>query len=204
MLRLLLPVFTIAWLLLAAPASAIPTCQPGTMADYLALGAGGCFLLPDPDPFFRVSGFTYIGFNPEPVPSTEVGVIPGSISIQVNSLPLGWSNVAFSFTLAGVNGIQIGSDVLALGITGSNQSFRVDAVTVPGGSLTASENLQRTVVEFPGVPEQLVNVTGFADGGGIDRIGLSFSPTPEPAALLLVGTGAAWVGLVRWVKRRRR
>jgi hypothetical protein len=172
------------------------------MAEYLALGAGGCFL-PNPDPFFRVSGFTYIGSNPEPVPATEVGVIPGFISIQVNSRPLGWSQVAFSFTLAGVNGTLIGSDVLALGLTGSIQSFRVDAVTVPGGSLTVSDNLQLQAIEFPGFAEQLVNVSGFTDGGGIDNIGLSFSPTPEPTTLFLVSTGAAGLGLVRWWKRRR-
>lgn len=202
MLRVLLPVLTIVLFLMATPASAIPTCQPGTMADYLALSAGGCFL-PHPDPFFRVSGFTYGGFNPGPVPATEVGVIPGSVSIQVNHLPVGWSNLALSFTISGVNGILIGRDHLATSITGSNLSFRVDAVTVPGGTMTVSNDLQIPIIDVPDFPEQLVNVTGVIDSGRFDRIGLSFSPTPEPATLLLVGTGAAGIGLVRWMNRRR-
>jgi len=38
MLRVLLPVLTIVLLLMAAPASAIPICPSGTMADYIGFG----------------------------------------------------------------------------------------------------------------------------------------------------------------------
>jgi len=206
MFRVLPLVLTLVLLLMAGPAFAIPTCQPGTMADYLALSADGCFL-PRSDPFFRVSGFTYVGFDPEPVPASEVDVLVGPISIAAtNSRPLGWERVAFSFTIAGVNGIQIGRDVLAGGFTNPGTiplSFDVNVLTVPGGLLTLSNSLQQQFLELPGVPEQRIDVVGFAAPGGITNVGLSFSPTPEPATLLLVGTGAAGVGLVRWVKRRR-
>ena len=48
----------------------------------------------------------------------------------------------------------------------------------------------------PTVHLRLVGIAGQLE---LDQPG----PTPEPATLLLVGTGAAGIGLARWWKRRR-
>jgi hypothetical protein len=54
-----------AWI---APAAALP-CLPGTLSDYVALGAGGC----------AVGSSTFSGFTVEPFPGDAVNLDPGTI-----------------------------------------------------------------------------------------------------------------------------
>jgi hypothetical protein len=114
MLRVLLPVFTIVLLLMAAPASAIPICPAATMADYLGFGATGCNLSG-----VTISGFTYLGESrslPEGVlPAELVTVTPDrgpfpTFSIATDAGPTpppgadfdfrGWHSLFLDFKLA--------------------------------------------------------------------------------------------------------
>ena len=74
------------------------------------------------------------------------------------------------------------------------------AFTVTGGSLAAA---------FGGAGEvflltfnlQPSGITDFTGGGGVGLSDLKLTPIPEPATMLLVGTGA--LGAFGWMRRRR-
>ena len=55
------------------------------------------------------------------------------------------------------------------------------------------------VNQFNNIPLDIGTLT-FASAQDIT---FQVSPTPEPSTLILWGTSAAWVGLVRWLRRRR-
>jgi hypothetical protein len=240
MLRALLPVLTIVLLLMVAPASAIPICPPGTMADYLSFGSVGCQFNTLTFSNFSYSGIAkdFTGPNILPAPPSVITVEPftapgslgaGGAGLEFTSPPsptspplspggfhlVHWGSVSIGFDVA-ATGHGIVGNVLSgqLQSIANLQSASLGMSAVPGGTLAISQGVICFNNPFgPPPPSTCANpaVLSFAEtdgqavsigGTNIESIEAGFA-TPEPATLLLVGTGAAGVGLAGWVKRRR-
>jgi hypothetical protein len=210
--RGLLPMLMVAsFVLMPTPARAIPTCSAGTMADYIAL-TDGCQI----GGVMTVSDFSYFGFREffgagfSEIPASDIGVVP--------SLPYGPSGMRLTF-LGGWSGVEIdfridaegpwiqqyvlfllradnGAGVSAGGLTVGIGPGEVAGPGVPG---TAA---RRSFIPIDG---EFIHLTGVGRTSPIGVLGdFAFDAVaPEPATLLLWGTGAAGLGLARWVKRRR-
>ena len=99
--------FPLLLLLLASPASAIPTFSTGTLADYLAFGSDGC----------RFGELTFTNFAgsgaqfPLPLLSQPpVPALPGDISITP-SLPYGEGSASLFFALSPGIALNVSFDV---------------------------------------------------------------------------------------------
>jgi hypothetical protein len=236
MSRVLLPVFTLVLLLVAAPASAIPICPAGTMADYLAFGTAGCQFnsLTFSDFSYSNPGGVLLGlFGPRifpPPPPSEISVQPRSNPARLGSggaalwfapppppLPVFegngpyWDTVSIGFNVAGPRIVR--DDLSAVLQSIANlQSAGIGETAVPGGNLGIFQGVDCQRDPF-GPPPPCANPTSLSipftrfqeidiAGRNVNGFEAGFA-TPEPATLLLVGTGAAGLGVARWVKRRR-
>jgi hypothetical protein len=220
-------------LLMAAPASAIPICSAGTMADYIAFGSTGCNVKNLTFLNFSYSGSFKIFLNEErlPAPPSEVAVQPrtnpslgaGGAALGFSllrpppSLFIYWGDVTvgfevFSRTAPGIVGNRLSADLQSIA---NLQSAFISERAVPGGSLSIEQGVGcfGSPPLFPHFSPFCANPTNLSipftrfqeiDIGGTNVNGFEAGfATPEPATLLLVSTGAAGVGLVRWAKRRR-
>ncbi len=171
MLRVLPLVLTIVLLLMAAPASAIPICPSGTMADYLAFGSTGCNLNNLTFLNFSYSGFFSEGLSMGgvPGPPSEVSVQPRSNpSLGAGGAALGfsllkplpggpflggtyWGGVSIGFEVFARTGPGIGRDYLSaeLGSVAALQSADISEVTVPGGFLRIEQGASPCEGRFP-------------------------------------------------------
>jgi hypothetical protein len=221
MFRVLLSVFTLGLLLMPVSSSAIPICPAGTMADYLGFGAAGC----------QFNSLTFSHFSYTDFGGVTLGALgplvfppPSGISVAPRSDPtnLGSGGAALHMTpfFGSWEGVNIGFDVAGPGILRNDLAARLHTLadlqiadvilmTVPGGSLSGQASFTGCLehpscrdfsssISFPATPFQTV----FIFGGHFDDLDVGFA-TPEPATRLLVDTGVAGVGLVRWVKIRR-
>ena len=201
---------------LTTAAHAVPTCVPGTMADYLAL-SDGCRL-----GAITVSDFSYSGSTESieipgvfDVPPSQVSIIT-SLPFGASSLRLGfqggWTDVHISYTAeAGAPWIRqfnllfFGGGPSASGIAGggtpgaNDLSTLIDAVGFP------TTVRQFDTRSFDPISLTTISLSGgspahpFGDVGsfGFDVV------TPEPTTLLIWATGAAGIGLARWRRRRQ-
>jgi hypothetical protein len=240
MSRVLPLVLTIGLLLMAAPASAIPICPAGSMADYIAFGAAGCQLNS-----LTFSNFSYSEYNTRsgfdffpaflpfsvPAPPSEVSVQPrsdpaslgsGGAGLAFSSLPpfSRWGHVDLAFDVAGPGILRDDLSAFLPTLADLLSPFVSEFANPPGESVSLALPLR---CQFPNLNDphfdpaecprlaspkaiSLAAATPFQQidihGEDIGSVQTGFA-TPEPATLLLVGTGAAGVGLARWWKRRR-
>ena len=149
------------------------------------------------------------------------------------TLPVGgtWSGGDFhgpsSVTLDGIAHTQLGlalpfSDQLVLTLTGT--VLIPDFGNIASVVLTAPFQLDGLLTRFnePPFPNMVPDITEYelrgqgefllalhrtkptgADAWQWDSMTFDLQPIPEPATLLLWGTGAAGLGVARWLKRRR-
>jgi hypothetical protein len=158
MSRVLPPVLTLMLLLMAAPASAIPICPSGTMADYLGFGSAGCQFNSLTFSDFSYSGGVriFISGNPldffgtrilPPPPPSAISVLPlsnpadlgsGGAALQIAPEPrfLGayWEFVSIGFDVAGP-GIIRDDLSAALHSVANLQSGQLSESALPGGFL---------------------------------------------------------------------
>jgi hypothetical protein len=129
-----------------------------------------------------------------------------------------WGGVNVSFEVFARTGPGIVGDTLSahLHSVADLQSGFIGESAVPGGGLSRVQSFSLCSNHPPFLPPpppscedpaslsipftrfQEIDISGF----NVDSFEAGFA-TPEPATLLLVGTGAAGVGLARWWKRRR-
>jgi hypothetical protein len=233
MLRVLLPVLTIVLLLMAAPAAAIPICPSASMAEYVGFASQGCQFNGFRFSNFEYShpeGVILGIFGPRIFPSlSAISVQPrtspttlGSAGVALRFSPpktpfLGfggvyWDTVNIGFNVFAAEPWLVGNTVSAglQSIADLEPAF-LSETTVPGGSLFLFQRFNclgtpssppecgtSRGISFPAVQFQTVSIFG----DNVRDIEAGFA-TPEPATLLLVGTGAAGLGAVRWWKRRR-
>ena len=95
MSRVFLPVLALVLLLMAAPASAIPTCPAGTMADYLGFRSPGCQFNT-----LTFSNFSYSGIAKDFTGPTNLPAPPSVIMVEPFTAPgsLGSGGAGFEFT----------------------------------------------------------------------------------------------------------
>ena len=127
------------------------------------------------------------------ITASPVGTVGGTVTVN---------NTADDVLVGQSNGLVAGEAHAFPGL--ANGDFKVLVNFQPvGGFLSGPFALNLTVGTFNGVNTSL---TGFSAGnfnsGRIDGSGnLSFNVIPEPASLLLVGSGLAALG---WLRRRQR
>jgi hypothetical protein len=200
-MRILLAVLCV--LSLATAAYAVPTCVPGTMADYLALTEGcrsGGVTVSDFS--FSAPSGSAMDLLVTPAPGPTRGALrliltigePFSslgVTFTANADPLIHQlGIAFSpfppsfgdFSVASLNGVTVVNFVPSSG--------HIDVFS----GLTAG---------FPPVAVKDFDFSFFSDETRSHVITLDVY-TPEPATLLLWGAGAMGLGLARWRKRRAR
>ena len=199
---------------LTTAAHAVPTCVPGTMADYLAL-PDGCRL-----GAITVSDFSYSGF------SEFFGLgppfdIPPSLALVTPSLPFGASSLRLAFD-GGWTGVDISyrAEADAPWIRQFNLLFlnpengsSVGASGNPGGSLSVTFDTFPIIDirlfdtrSFDPISLTTIHISGSGPShpfGGVNSFAFDVV-TPEPATLLLWGAGAAGLGLARWRRRLAR
>ena len=126
------------------------------------------------------------------ITASPVGTVGGTVTVN---------NTADDVLVGQSNGLVAGEAHAFPGL--ANGDFKVLVNFQPVGFLNGPFALNLTVGTFNGVNTSL---TGFSAGnfnsGRIDGSGnLSFNVIPEPASLLLVGSGLAALG---WLRRRQR
>jgi len=135
----------------------------------------------------------------------------------------GFKALSLSFQAAGAAHVKITGDHLVQegGVSRSpfgSGFYTVTETVTPGGMLSTVIGIVALDVFFntsdsitisPTMSQDVHMFGGGFGPGSITSVLLGFDtsvapmPTPEPATLLLVGTGAAGLGLARWWKRRR-
>lgn len=107
---------------------AAPLCLPGTLADYIGLGAGGCSV--GSATFFDFSAGAVFG---SPVAATDIAVSPSGSGVQLN----------FGFNVSAAAGelfdALIGYTVTGAAFNTNTLSMNGSSVT-PDGSITAIED----------------------------------------------------------------
>ena len=214
----------------STPASAIPSCPSGTMADYIGFGAAGCQFNSLTFSNFSYSGSANDLFGPSnlPAPPSAIAVQPrsdpgslgsGGAGLEFTSPPtppgffrVYWGNVAIGFDVTAKGSGIVGDDLSGqLQSIANLQSAALTETAVPGGSLTI---VQGTICFDPFFrPPSCANprnlsfpATDFQEitigGENINSFETGFA-APEPTTLLLWGTTMAGLGLAARRSRRR-
>jgi hypothetical protein len=165
---------------LPAPPSAI-SVQPRSNPS---LGSGGAALSFSPSPHSEFYwGFVNVGF--EVFARTGPGIVRNDLSADLHSLA--------NFQSADIT--ELAKPGGGLFIAQGSICFRPSPAS-PDPFFSFCANPTNLSVPFTRFQE--IDISG----RNVDAFEAGFA-TPEPATLLLVGTGAAGLGLARWLKRRR-
>jgi hypothetical protein len=207
-------------------AAASPVCVPGSMASYVALGAGGCT-----DGALTYSNFSYTGSTP----ATVAGIDPlGNGLLFFNGsegwtgfLTIGFHVVADPPIVGEALRLNGGASPGSPGFDGGFQSQGVSATFTPGGTLFTfsnaslsqgcydhlsacypirSEQLEDSLSTVP-TAQQDVALDGFSSSlfrAPIISVEVAFN-TPEPGPTSMLVAGIIGIGLLarRWRRLHR-
>lgn len=202
-----------------AVASAAPVCTSGTLADYVALGSGGCTI---GDKLF--SNFSYAstaGGGASAVAANQVAVSPLVSALDPGILfsSGGWtafngqfvdSSIAFDVTVLDPAFSLVGAELTIAGSkAGSSLGTVGETIVPPGGAgMTAILGINNhDTISFGPVSKihvlkdiLVVAQPGAGNFASISAVSQRFNQTgsdvPEPGTMALMGSALAIVGLV--------
>jgi hypothetical protein len=214
MTRTLISVVTTLMLMLVTCTSvhAIPACPSGTMADYLGFGPTGCQLgaltfsdfsynqavlpasraLVQPSVLGNNQGFTFSAIPPDPN-SFNFG-FDGTISFGVNGSGIVGDSLRLLNT--GVGPVGVNEMAIPPGTAGTNNLIVLTVPQDPGGCSPGIQCRDFDSITFNPINGQSI----FLSQGGestVNSFAVDVATTPEPGAILLLGTSLAALGVIR-------